>query len=101
MTMGLGSKVTLIPWDADSDAHRERLVKQRVECTWDQEKVQTKWKDQQQKGEKCIFWIVSFHVLDILFNCSKRDVKCAHILHLRSVHRMSHRQNQMSKRGKR
>ncbi|KAJ5861428.1 uncharacterized protein N7529_008738 [Penicillium soppii] len=58
MTTELASKVTLIPWDADSEVHREWLVKQRVECSWHQDKVQTKWKIQQQKGEKCIFWIV-------------------------------------------
>jgi hypothetical protein len=64
MTTELASKVTLIPWDADSEVHREWLVKQRVECSWHQDKVQTKWKIQQQKGEKCIFWIVGFDPME-------------------------------------
>jgi hypothetical protein len=75
MTMKLGSKVTLIPWDGDSEAHREWLVRQRVECTWDHEKVQTKWRNQQRNGEKCIFWIVSFEALDILFIGAKGRAK--------------------------
>jgi hypothetical protein len=57
--MASATKVTLIPWDPNSEAHVELLVKQRVECSWDQEKVETKWKGQQLQGEKCIYWIVS------------------------------------------
>jgi hypothetical protein len=57
--MDLTTKVTLFPWDPNSDRHVELLVKQRVECSWDQEKVEAKWKEQQLKGEKCIYWIVS------------------------------------------
>ncbi|KAJ5997336.1 hypothetical protein N7522_008996 [Penicillium canescens] len=56
--MDLATKVTLFPWDPNSDLHVELLVKQRVECSWDQEKVEAKWKEQQLKGEKCIYWIV-------------------------------------------
>ncbi|CAG8939415.1 unnamed protein product [Penicillium salamii] len=50
-------KLVLIPWDAESQAHRDWLVRQRVECGWHKEQVETKWKDQQLKGQKCIFWI--------------------------------------------
>ena len=60
LTMGICPKVILFPWDPKSDAHRKRLVAQRVECTWDQDKVEPKWTMQQLKGEKCIYWIVSF-----------------------------------------
>jgi hypothetical protein len=60
--MGLVSKITLIPWDSQSEAHVEWLVKQRVECSWHQGKVRTEWIDEQQKGIKCIFWIVSFYL---------------------------------------
>ncbi|KAJ5209020.1 hypothetical protein N7449_003399 [Penicillium cf. viridicatum] len=56
--MGSSSKVTLFPWDPSSDVHLKRLVSQRVECGWDKGKVETKWKKQQLKGEKCIYWIV-------------------------------------------
>ncbi|KAJ5294150.1 hypothetical protein N7508_008971 [Penicillium antarcticum] len=56
--MGLTTKVNLFPWDPSSDLHVELLVTQRVECSWDQEKVETKWKGQQLRGEKCIYWIV-------------------------------------------
>ncbi|OQE15610.1 hypothetical protein PENFLA_c031G10055 [Penicillium flavigenum] len=58
VTMSPSSKVTLFPWDPNSDLHLKRLVSQRVECSWDQEKVEPKWKKQQLKGEKCIYWIV-------------------------------------------
>ncbi|KAJ5748821.1 uncharacterized protein N7511_010517 [Penicillium nucicola] len=56
--MGQTTEVTLFPWDSNSDAHVELLVKQRVECSWHQEKVETEWKGQQLRGEKCIYWIV-------------------------------------------
>jgi hypothetical protein len=57
--MGSSSKVTLFPWDPNSDIHLKCLVSQRVECGWDKGKVETKWKKQQLKGEKCIYWVVS------------------------------------------
>lgn len=57
--MGSSSKVTLFPWDPSSEVHLKCLVSQRVECGWDKGKVETKWKEQQLKGEKCIYWIVS------------------------------------------
>ncbi|KAJ5694938.1 hypothetical protein N7455_002159 [Penicillium solitum] len=56
--MGSSSKVTLFPWDPSSEVHLKCLVSQRVECGWDKGKVETKWKEQQLKGEKCIYWIV-------------------------------------------
>ncbi|KAJ5774044.1 hypothetical protein N7457_008940 [Penicillium paradoxum] len=52
------TKVTLFPWDANSVVHRKRLVEQRIECSWHQDEVETKWRTQQIKGEKCIYWIV-------------------------------------------
>ena len=57
--MSLQSRISLIPWDANSPAHRQSLTKQRVECSWDHEKVEEVWRKQQLKGEKCIYWIVS------------------------------------------
>ncbi|CAI7664206.1 uncharacterized protein N7487_005021 [Penicillium crustosum] len=56
--MGSSLNVTLFPWDPNSDVHLKCLVSQRVECGWDKGKVETKWKKQQLKGEKCIYWIV-------------------------------------------
>ncbi|PLN76125.1 hypothetical protein BDW42DRAFT_26847 [Aspergillus taichungensis] len=60
LNMSLKSKISLIPWDGDSAAHRQSLTKQRVECSWDHEKVEEVWREQQLKGEKCIYWIVIF-----------------------------------------
>ncbi|KAJ5937660.1 hypothetical protein N7454_004002 [Penicillium verhagenii] len=56
--MGSAPKVSLIPWDPLSELHREQLYQQRVECSWDMDKVNEIWKDAQLKGEKCIYWIV-------------------------------------------
>ncbi|KAJ5183704.1 hypothetical protein N7492_001320 [Penicillium capsulatum] len=56
--MGNVSKIDLIPWDPDSLAHRTCLRQQRVECSWHQEKVDTVWREEQTKGDKCIYWIV-------------------------------------------
>ncbi|KAK2757733.1 hypothetical protein FQN54_004702 [Arachnomyces sp. PD_36] len=50
-------EVILIPWDPLSEPHRILLFKQRVECSWDMEKVHTIWRDEQIRGEKCIYWI--------------------------------------------
>ncbi|KAJ5765650.1 hypothetical protein N7520_005209 [Penicillium odoratum] len=55
--MSFKSKVTLIPWDPDSTAHRHVLLRQRQECTWHQEKVEKEWREAQLKGSKCIHWI--------------------------------------------
>ena len=59
LSMSLNSKISLIPWDANSPAHRQSLTKQRVECSWHHEKVEKVWREQQLNGEKCIYWIVS------------------------------------------
>ncbi|KAF3391582.1 hypothetical protein F1880_007695 [Penicillium rolfsii] len=56
--MALGNKVTLIPWDPQSLAHRQWLIKQRDECGWDQDKVEGAWVQYQTEGYKCIYWIV-------------------------------------------
>ncbi|KXG48764.1 Acyl-CoA N-acyltransferase [Penicillium griseofulvum] len=55
--MGSNLKVTLFPWDPDSEVHVRCLVSQRVECSWHYEEVEKKWKKQQLNGEKCIYWI--------------------------------------------
>jgi hypothetical protein len=52
-------KVLLFPWDAESAIHRRSLYNQRVQCNWDHEKVEKEWREQQIKGEKCMYWIVS------------------------------------------
>ncbi|KAJ5610733.1 hypothetical protein N7510_007452 [Penicillium lagena] len=51
-------KISFFPWDATSVAHRRRLYKQRVQCNWYYEKVEEEWREQQIKGEKCMYWIV-------------------------------------------
>ncbi|KAJ5641499.1 hypothetical protein N7490_005499 [Penicillium lividum] len=55
--MGSRLKVTLIPWDFDSTAHRQVLFRQRQECSWHQERVEKEWREAQAKGSKCIYWI--------------------------------------------
>ncbi|KAJ5130545.1 uncharacterized protein N7515_006584 [Penicillium bovifimosum] len=55
--MSVNTKVVLFPWDPESDIHRKRLVEQRVECSWHREKVEKEWRDQQVRGDKCIYWI--------------------------------------------
>lgn len=57
--MAPNAQVTLIPWDPESVTHRQWLIRQRDECGWDQDKVETTWKEYQTKGYKCIYWIVS------------------------------------------
>jgi hypothetical protein len=64
--MSSTSEVTLIPWDPLSEPHRILLFKQRVECSWDMEMVQEIWRDEQIRGEKCIYWIVSCTYTDTL-----------------------------------
>lgn len=76
ITMGSSSKVTLFPWDPSSDIHLKCLVSQRVECGWDMGKVETKWKKQQLKGEKCVYWIVSSiqYYSPLVFNTNKSRI---------------------------
>ncbi|KAJ5591841.1 uncharacterized protein N7459_002210 [Penicillium hispanicum] len=61
--MGTSSKVLLVPWDPDSVAHRDYLLRQREECGWQQDKVENVWREAQTRGEKCIYWIVIVKVL--------------------------------------
>ncbi|GKZ29561.1 hypothetical protein AbraIFM66950_005399 [Aspergillus brasiliensis] len=56
--MSSTSEVALIPWDPLSESHRLLLFKQRVECSWDMEKVEEIWRNEQIRGDKCIYWIV-------------------------------------------
>lgn len=51
-------KVTLIPWDPDSQQHVDRLYSQRVVCGWKSEEVH-QWRALQRDGKMAINWIVS------------------------------------------
>lgn len=82
--MTADTKVTLIPWDPHSLTHRQRLIKQRDECGWDQDKVEGVWRDGQTKGYKCIYWIVSFSGLSIRI-CENRPA-CIYPVALRIWH---------------
>lgn len=53
------TKVVLVPWDPDSRAHVERMIRQRIACGWDSEVV-PKWQAQQREGKKNLQWVVSF-----------------------------------------
>jgi hypothetical protein len=53
------SHVDLIPWDADSAEHVERMVQQRIACGWKEDKVES-WKLLQRQGKTTLQWVVSF-----------------------------------------
>ncbi|KAH8429774.1 GNAT family N-acetyltransferase [Aspergillus melleus] len=55
--MSSKSEVKLIPWDPLSEPHKTLLFKQRVECSWDMEMVHEVWRDEQIRGDRCIYWI--------------------------------------------
>lgn len=53
------SVVDFVPWDAESTEHIDRMVAQRIDCTWDIDKPAGPWKEAVQKEIKCIYWLVS------------------------------------------
>lgn len=63
--MGPQSNAILIPWDPENTAHRQALINQREECGWYKDKVESEWRDEQSKGIKSIFWIVSLYNSDM------------------------------------
>ncbi|CAG7960827.1 unnamed protein product [Penicillium olsonii] len=69
----MSPQLRLIPWDAESQAHREWLVKQRIECGWHKEKVEVTWRSQQLKGQKCIFWIQKLEDTALTLNAAPRQ----------------------------
>ena len=74
--MRLKPKVSLFPWDAKSAIHRRQLYEQRVECNWDREKVEKEWREQQARGEKCMYWIVSLVKLSNFLCLCDKGVNC-------------------------
>ncbi|KAJ6015400.1 hypothetical protein N7540_009991 [Penicillium herquei] len=62
--MSSKSDVLLIPWDPESVVHRQTLLKQRIECSWHQEKVEHQWRELQKNGGKCIYWIADETIQD-------------------------------------
>ena len=50
--------VELIPWDAQSESHVERLRQQRLACGWRAESVD-EWRQKQLEKKKALHWIVS------------------------------------------
>ena len=54
------SKLTLIPWDYESEQHAERMVAQRIACGWRSDEVEL-WRDLGRKGIKEYYWIVGRH----------------------------------------
>lgn len=53
------TSVELIPWDAESSEHADRLIEQRIACGWHADKVEGQWREEQKAGSKCIYWLVS------------------------------------------
>ncbi|CRK21332.1 hypothetical protein HYQ46_002128 [Verticillium longisporum] len=52
------STVALVPWDPLSPEHIDRLTQQRIDCGWHVDKPSGAWKEAQQGGIKCIYWLV-------------------------------------------
>ncbi|KAK8009899.1 hypothetical protein PG990_008864 [Apiospora arundinis] len=50
--------VNMVPWDAESQEHVEMLIKHRLACRWDDDKVAGPWRQAQREGKKCIFWLI-------------------------------------------
>jgi hypothetical protein len=51
-------KIILIPWDPKSEAHIERMAKQRLACGWRYDEI-PEWVGKQLRGTKSLFWMVS------------------------------------------
>ncbi|KAJ6780385.1 hypothetical protein PWT90_03529 [Aphanocladium album] len=51
------TNIVLIPWDAYSDAHADRMTAQRHACGWDADKLPS-WRKKVAAGDKLLFWIV-------------------------------------------
>lgn len=49
--------IDLIPWDAESRQHIDRLRSQRKQCGWSWDKVDGPWKESQLNGTKVLYWI--------------------------------------------
>ncbi|KFY10807.1 hypothetical protein V492_04840 [Pseudogymnoascus sp. VKM F-4246] len=49
--------ITLIPWDFESEEHRQRLYVQRIACGWKADKI-SKWAIRQQEGTMSLHWVV-------------------------------------------
>ncbi|KAI1827215.1 hypothetical protein F4861DRAFT_437702 [Xylaria intraflava] len=49
--------VYLIPWDPDSQDHRDRMKLQRIACGWNFDQIDN-WKDAQRAGELGLHWVV-------------------------------------------
>lgn len=56
-------KIVLIPWDAESEEHVERMRLQRVACGWRADEVQ-QWAKKQRDGTRIMYWMVglSWHI---------------------------------------
>ncbi|OBT63847.1 hypothetical protein VE03_06588 [Pseudogymnoascus sp. 23342-1-I1] len=50
-------KITLIPWDPESQEHVNRLYIQRIACGWKADKVE-KWRIRQRHGGMSLHWVV-------------------------------------------
>ncbi|KAI1325771.1 hypothetical protein F5Y16DRAFT_377144 [Xylariaceae sp. FL0255] len=56
MTVTSASKINLIPWDYQSEAHIERMVAQRKVCGWGANEVRS-WAERAETGLKTMFWV--------------------------------------------
>jgi hypothetical protein len=50
-------RIRLIPWDADSEEHIQRMIQQRRTCGWKQDAVRS-WVPLQNRGDMALHWIV-------------------------------------------
>ena len=79
-TVAMGSRsvsgmdrVELVPWDARDAGHIQRMVDQRIACTWGADEVDY-WSEKVIEGGKYLYWIVS------IFACvAGRDEAFSHV----------------------
>ncbi|KAM0327954.1 hypothetical protein ACHAQA_005353 [Verticillium albo-atrum] len=57
MSLYTNDKIGLIPWDARSEEHANRLHRQRIACGWRAEEV-PEWQTKQLEGAKFFYWVV-------------------------------------------
>lgn len=56
--------VELVPWDPTDDCQFQRMHDQRVMCGWHEDEV-PEWKDKMLKGQKLLYWIVSWWMTSV------------------------------------
>jgi len=56
--------IELVPWDPTDECQFQRMHDQRVMCGWHEDEV-PEWKDKMLKGQKLLYWIVSWRMTSV------------------------------------